>query len=793
MRNPASVPLAEQQTAYIRLVRGRQPVHHGETASWDDGGMSSEQLRRAAQARGVAASYRASGGREVTVAPETIKAVLAALGDPPPRRPAPAGLATATAPRPRRRSWGFTIQLYALRSRGSWGHGDLRDLADLAAWSARDLGAGFVLINPLHAAEPAPPVSASPYLPMSRRFISPLYLRVEDVPEYATLDARERGRIAELARPLHAANGTAGLINRDAAWTAKRAALEILHRVPLSPRRRADYERYRQREGKALEDWATWCALAEIHGPDWRSWPSRLASPGSAAVRAERQRVEHRAGFHAWLQWLADGQLAAAQDAARRAGMDIGLIPDLAVGSHPGGADAWANQDLLVPGVTAGAPPDAFNPRGQAWGSQPWHPQRLAMQGYRPLGDLITAAARHAGALRVDHVMGLVRLWWIPPGMTPDRGTYVRYDHEAMVGVLARAAAGAGVLVIGEDLGTVDPWIRDYLGARGILGTSALWFERRRDGTPRPPGEWRRGCLATVGTHDMPTAAAFLTGEHVALRARLGVLTRPEDAERADAGAALAAWRGALAREGLLPAGAHPALDEQVAALYAYLARTPSSLIGVSLPDATGQRQPQNVPGTTDEYPNWQTPLTDGDGQPVLLEDLAGCPGVRALARAVSQPVSRAAQLPAPSRLGVVPGRRRGRIHGSPAVQDACVQAAWGRSWRSSEPARWVSMRATVSPSSLMPRLDAWRATAPAMDSASVAILRTSGEVLIAFHDSRSRSAPAFPSREPTRYPATKPMIVSMVPPHLACRMSVPAAGHPSHFPEFEIPLDVGQ
>src|SRR5579875_917129 len=304
MRNPVSVPLAEQQIAYIRLVRGRQPVHHGETASWDDGGMSSEQLMRAAEARGVATSYRASAGREVTVASETIEAVLAALGDPPPRRPAPAGLVTATAPCPRRRSWGFTVQLYALRSRGSWGHGDLRDLADFAVWSARDLGAGFVLINPLHAAEPAPPVSASPYLPMSRRFISPLYLRIEDIPEYAMLDGRERGRIAELAAPLRAVNGTASLIDRDAVWSAKRAALEILYRVPMSPQRRADYERFRQREGRALDDWAAWCALAEVHGPDWRSWPSRLASRDSAAVREERRRLDRRAGFHAWLQWI---------------------------------------------------------------------------------------------------------------------------------------------------------------------------------------------------------------------------------------------------------------------------------------------------------------------------------------------------------------------------------------------------------------------------------------------------------------------------------------------------------
>jgi 4-alpha-glucanotransferase len=349
----------------------------------------------------------------------------------------------------------------------------------------------------------------------------------------------------------------------------------------------------------------------------------------------ERSRLLREADFHAWLQWLADGQLAAAQDAARTAGMSIGIIQDLAVGAHPGGADAWSEQDVFVPGVTVGAPPDEFNQRGQDWGSQPWHPERLAEQRYEPLAGLITAAVRHGGALRMDHVMGLFRLWWVPPGMTPDQGTYVHYDHVSTVGVLARAAIGAGVLAIGEDLGTVDPWIRDYLAGHGVLGTSMLWFERRGDGTPLPPGEWRRHSLATVGTHDMPPAAAFLTGEHVELRDGLGVLARSVEEERAETEASRSAWRAALAAEGLLPPGGHPSLTDQVVALYAYLARTPALLIGVSLPDAVGQRQPQNVPGTTDEYPNWRIPLADGEGKPIFLEDLGTHSGVRAIADAV--------------------------------------------------------------------------------------------------------------------------------------------------------------
>ncbi len=235
----------------------------------------------------------------------------------------------------------------------------------------------------------------------------------------------------------------------------------------------------------------------------------------------------------------------------------------------------------------------------------------------------------------------------------PGRGTYVRYDHGAMVGVLASRAARAGAVAVGEDLGTVDPWIRRYLAGRGVLGTSMLWFERSADGTPLPPDKFRRGCLATVGTHDVPPAAAFVTGEQVALRARLGLLERTEEAERADAAAAVAAWRDALAGQGLLPAGPDATPEEFTVGLYGYLARTPAILIGVSLADAVGQRTPQNLPGTDAEYPNWRIPLAGPDGRPVLAGQLAADPLVAATARAVrSRPGG-----PGPG--SVAPARRR--------------------------------------------------------------------------------------------------------------------------------------
>jgi 4-alpha-glucanotransferase len=601
---------------------------------------------RRAMVHGVAVSYQNWRGHLVEVPDETLAAVLDVMGDDEgPGAYGDPGLLSdgraavgvgPVAPFPARRSWGFTVQLYSVRSRASWGHGDLRDLADLATWSGSELGADFVLVNPLHAAEPLPPVSPSPYLPMTRRHISPLYLRIEDIPEYARLGAADRARVDGLGAPLRAASTTAALIDRNAVWAAKRTALEIIRAVPLGPDRRAEFDAFRAHDRRAVEDWAVWCAIAEAHGPDWRTWPAALADPCSAEVAAFGRLRADRVDFHAWLQWLAAEQAAAAQLAAGRAGMTIGVINDLAVGAHPGGADAWARRDVIVSGVSVGAPPDEFNQRGQDWTLPPWHPGRLAALAGRPLAELAAAATRHAGGMRIDHVMGLARLWWIPAGMPPGQGTYVRYDHELLGGVLAAEAARARALAIGEDLGTVEPWLRHFLAARRVLGTSMLWFERRADGTPRRPRGWRRGCLATVGTHDMPPVAAFLTGEQVTIRAGLGLLTRPEEEERAAARAETGQLLDTLRRDGLLPRGARPSPEEFTVALYAYLTRTPAVLIGVSLAEAAGERRPQNMPGTVDEYPNWRIPLADAEGKPVLLEDLAGHAGVRAVAAAVA-------------------------------------------------------------------------------------------------------------------------------------------------------------
>lgn len=547
------------------------------------------------------------------------------------------------APGPPGRTFGFLAQLYSTLSQRSWGMGDLGDLRDLAVWSGRVLGAGFLQINPLHIAVPGPPTDPSPYRPSSRRFPDPVYLRVEDVPEYAYLAPEDRGQVdALLVRAAELRDGVLlkdALIDRDAVWNLKRQALALVRRVRRTPGRQAGYEAFLREQGQALDDHATWSALAEVHGPDWPRWPAGLRDPRSPQVARARGEHLDRVDFHCWLAWLTDGQLGAAQGAAREAGMPLGIVHDLAVGVHPSGSDAWAMRDAIAEGMSIGAPPDAFNARGQDWGLPPWRPDALAATGYAPYGDLLGGLLRHAGALRIDHVMGLFRLWWVPEGRPPTEGAYVRYDPEAMLGVLALEAHRAGAVVIGEDLGTVEPGVREQLADRGILGTSVLWFERAyegegADGRPLAPRQWRKDCLATVTTHDLPSTAARLTGEYVGLRHRLGLLARPLAEEQAEDAAEVAEWMALLGRLGLLPDGP---VDEEAAvtAVHRFLGRTPAAMVGIWLPDTVGDRRPQNLPGTWDQYPNWRLPVADAQGHPVTLEQLAASPRLHALVEEV--------------------------------------------------------------------------------------------------------------------------------------------------------------
>ncbi|WP_051885963.1 4-alpha-glucanotransferase [Streptomyces hygroscopicus] len=573
---------------------------------------------------------------------------------------------------PEGRHWGFVVQLYSVLSRRSWGMGDLGDLADLAEWSAREAGAGFVQLGPLHAAEPGPLTDPSPYRPSSRRFPDPLHLRVEAVPEYAYLDGAARHMADACAARARALNDEVlrggSLIDREAVRALKLSALRHVHQaVPLTPGRAASFAAYLEREGRELTDFATWCALAEVHGGTWQTWPAGLRDPRSAAVARARSELADAVAFHQWLAWLTDEQLAGAQHRAVAAGMPIGLVHDLAVGVSPHGADAWAYQRFLAAGMSVGAPPDDFNPRGQDWGQPPWRPDALAAAAYRPLAGLLRAGLRHAGALRVDHVMGLFRLWWVPQGRPPGEGTYVRYDADALLGVLMLEAHRAGATVIGEDLGTVEAGVRGRLAERGVLGTSVQRFEyiggsEGRHG-PLPPEQWRTDCLATLTTHDLPTTAAWLSGEHVALRARLGLLTRPEAEEKAEAAAERDGWLAELARLGLLPAGdgeADP--DAALLALHALLLRTPARMLGVWLPDTTGDLRPQNLPGTSTVHPNWRLPVADATGRPVALEELPEHPLVRRVIQLFPRSRSSPSSPSSPSSRGSR-GSRGSRVH----------------------------------------------------------------------------------------------------------------------------------
>ncbi len=516
------------------------------------------------------------------------------------------------------RAWGYMAQLYSVRSRASWGVGDLADLAEIAALAGSRSGADFVLVNPLAAAEPVTPMTPSPYLPTTRRFVNPLYIRVEDIRESGYLSAADRALVEWSAEPAQALNDDPGPIDRDVAWTAKRAALEVVFAQPRSTAREQAFDDFVAGQGEGLELFALWCALAERYGG--RDWPPEALDPSSEVVAQAREELAGRVRFHQWLQWVADEQLAAAQRAATDAGMRIGIMHDLAVGVHEAGADVWALGDVLSSGATVGAPPDMYNQQGQNWTQPPWRPDALARAAYRPYRDMIRTLLRHAGALRIDHVLGLFRLWWVPRGHPATEGAYVRYDHEALIGILALEAHRAGAIVIGEDLGTVEPWVHDYLTDRGILGTSVLWFEQQLGGGPTPPEHYRNLALATVTTHDLPPTAGYLANEHVALRARLGLLTRPVEEVRAEADRERELMLAALRERGLL--GEQPSEREIVEALHRWVLAGPAVLVGVSLADAVGERRAQNQPGTDREYPNWKVPLADSSGRVVLVEDL---------------------------------------------------------------------------------------------------------------------------------------------------------------------------
>lgn len=462
--------------------------------------------------------------------------------------------------------WGWSVQLYATRSADSWGMGDLGDLRRLSAWSG-GLGAGALMINPLHAgAEP------SPYFASSRCFRDPRYLRVVNVPGAAGL-TREPGAVRVLNKER--------LIDRDAVWELKSAALE---RVFAGFGGDSAFDQYRAAQGRALERYATYCALAERHGSDWRDWPADVRRPDAAGVAAFVRGPEaaRRVTYHAWLQWQLDQQLAAAGSQ----GPD--LISDLAIGARDDGADSWMWQDCVATGMHVGAPPDEFNRLGQNWALPPFNPWRLRAAGYQPFVEAVRSAFRHAGGIRIDHVMGLFRLFWIPPGRAPSEGTYVRYPYFDLLSILALESQRAGGYVIGEDLGTVEPEVRRELAARGVMSYRLVWFE------PERPERWPRQALGAVTTHDLPTVAGLWTGRDLEAQHKMGLA--PNEASTRAVRDRLRKWCD-------VEDGAP--VEQIIACAHELLAGAPCAVVAATLDDACGVWERPNMPGTTDEWPNW--------------------------------------------------------------------------------------------------------------------------------------------------------------------------------------------
>jgi len=528
------------------------------------------------------------------------------------------------------RVWGAAVQLYAVRSACNWGMGDFTDLGTLLAqWGAR--GAGVVGVNPLHALFPHNPEHASPYSPSSRCFVNVLYLDVEAVSDFAECEeANTLARAAEFQARLKALRDT-DLVDYAGVAEVKLPMLErcFAHfrsaHLAKGTQRAQAFRAYQTVYSRALRRQALFEALQErFHREDaqvwgWPVWPQAYRDPAAPEVARFAESHAERVEFYEYLQWQAELQLEAVGRRSMELGLGIGLYQDLAVSVDRGGAEAWANQDLYAIAASVGAPPDDFNQRGQDWGLPPLVPERLRAAAYAPFIATLRANMRHSGALRIDHVMALARLFWVPQGGEPRDGAYVHYPFEDLVGILALESHRNRCMVIGEDLGTVPDEVRATLNRVGILSYRVLFFERTQSGEFKPPAEYPADALVTAATHDLPTLAAYWEGRDLALRRELGLFPT-EEAHRAQVmGRAQDRARLLLAleRSGLLPEGASvdPAsLPEMTSALLrqlqTYLARSPARVLVVQLEDVLGAREQVNVPGTTNEYPNWRRKLS---------------------------------------------------------------------------------------------------------------------------------------------------------------------------------------
>jgi len=512
------------------------------------------------------------------------------------------------------RQWGVGVQLYGLRSPHNGGIGDYGDLAGLAAVAAAE-GADALGVSPVHALFAADPGHFGPYGPSSRTFLNVMHIDVGRAAAMLGLPVPDGA-----VHTVPAAADSQVDYPAVAAW--KMPSLETLFAafrqgpVDTEPSRR--FQSFCADGGVALDRFALFEALhahffrQSAEQWDWRGWPEGYRGPDRADARAYATAHPEQVDFHRFLQWLADTQLAEAHAAARDGGMAIGLYRDLAIGTHPGGAAAWADPEVMPTGIGVGAPPDALNYQGQAWGVTALSPAALVDRGFQPFLDAIAANMRHAGALRIDHVMGLQRLYWVPEGAPADQGAYVAYPFEAMRRLLALQSQRHRCLVIGEDLGSVPDGFREAMRDDGVLTYSLLYFERREDGRFARPDEFPGPALVAANTHDLPTLRGWLKGRDIDWRTEVGQIAGEE--------AIGAEWRGrdfdratlrrALTEAGLLAEGEEDP-DAITAAAYRYLARTPARLLMVQAEDLTGETEQPNLPGTVHEHPNWRRRLAE--------------------------------------------------------------------------------------------------------------------------------------------------------------------------------------
>jgi 4-alpha-glucanotransferase len=517
------------------------------------------------------------------------------------------------------KSAGLGVQLYGIRNQRNWGCGDFTDLRDVAQWAAA-LGASFIALNPLHAIHNRRPFNTSPYLPFSLLYRNFLYLDVESLPEFLECPRLQCAFHSPEVQAELSSLRDSDLVDYEGVAALKLRFLRyaFLYGIRHNIIDRAALARWIESEGEGLTRFATYCALDEhLHRRDpelwiFSQWPKEYQHPDSPAVAEFRRKHARNIEFYCYLQWRIDQQASQAQAGVRAAGVSIGLYHDLPLATDRYGCELWGHREYYVSGCRVGSPPDDFSPKGQDWGFPPPDREHHRASGYRHYVATIRAAVRHGGALRIDHVMRLFRLYWIPDAVDASCGAYVGDNWEDLIRILALESVRRQFLVVGEDLGTVEPWVRDALGRFRILSYRLLYFERGEWGRFKRPHEYPQQALVSTTTHDLATLAGFWSGADIEARRNAGVL---DDAgyHNSKAGRENDKQRliEALRETQLLPDGDFRQWSDQLRdACLGYLAQSPAMLLAINHEDLSGEPLQQNLPGTTGQYPNWSRKMT---------------------------------------------------------------------------------------------------------------------------------------------------------------------------------------